>query len=224
MTTDDPRVAERLAEYARLLAETSASVVRRLDEVRMPLHILLENHFGELNENQEEMLAAARGAAEEADAELRRLQAVAEIDQGALALRHDSIRLADVMAALRPTLESRAERAGARLRLEVAPGLPRVVGDPARLREALALLLSDRVRYARPDDTVAIAVEREAGAVRLRIDHGEGLAHGTDEALASRLIEAHGGTVETAGSHTEILLPSASAPSAPLTPSSRTSS
>ena len=49
--------SERVQEYAALLAEATSALSRQLDEVRLPLHILLENHFGQLNENQEEMLA-----------------------------------------------------------------------------------------------------------------------------------------------------------------------
>ena len=61
---------ERTREYAQLLATIADDTAKRLEQVRLPLHILLENRFGDLNENQEEMLGAARTAAEAADADL----------------------------------------------------------------------------------------------------------------------------------------------------------
>ena len=60
------------------------SAARQLDEIRMPLHILLENRFGDLNDNQEEMLATARTAADDAQALLERLRQVADVDRGTL--------------------------------------------------------------------------------------------------------------------------------------------
>ena len=58
--------------------------VAQLDEVRLPLHILLETRFGDLNENQEELLRDARTGADAMNAALRRLAQVVDADCGAL--------------------------------------------------------------------------------------------------------------------------------------------
>ena len=197
----------RVSEYANLLAETSAAVARRLEDIRLPLHILLENHFGELNENQEEMLAAARGAAEEAGSDLQRLREIAQLDQGALELRRDSIRIGDVITSLLPTLRARGEREGVQLEVNIAPALPRVLGDPTRLREALALLFAHRVEHTPPGDTVRIWVDHDRKRIRINIDHAPLPAMGAEELLARRLTEAHGGQIQTTGGRTEITLP-----------------
>ena len=63
----------RPVELEAHVAKTLAAATRWLGQVRISLHILLENRFGDLNENQEELLGAARAAADEADAELRKL-------------------------------------------------------------------------------------------------------------------------------------------------------
>jgi signal transduction histidine kinase len=196
----------RVAEYANLLAEASAGVARRLDEVRLPLHILLENHFGDLNDNQEEMLAAARKATEEAEAELQTLHDIAQLDRGALELRRDSIRVGDMIHSLLPTLRARAEREKVQLELNIAPALPRVLGDPTRLREALALLFGHRVEHTPPGDTVRIDVEHDRKNIRITVSHAPLPAMGAEELLARRLTEAHGGQIETAGGRTEITL------------------
>jgi signal transduction histidine kinase len=202
------RVASaRMAEYANLLAEASAAVGRRLDEVRLPLHILLENKFGDLNENQEEMLAAARGAAEEAGAELQRMREIAQIDRGALSLRRDSIRVGDLIRSLLPTLRVRAASEGVKLEVSFAPALPRVLGDPTRLREALALLFAHRVEHTSPGDSVKVGVEHDRKQILISVSHAPLPVVRAEELLARRLIEAHGGQIETAGGHTEITLP-----------------
>jgi hypothetical protein len=63
-------------EHAALIARTAEELAARLDEVRLPLHILLSDHYGELNENQEEMLGAAQTAATEAAVVVARLRAL----------------------------------------------------------------------------------------------------------------------------------------------------
>jgi signal transduction histidine kinase len=189
--------AERAREYATLLAETSADVSRQLDEVRLPLQILLDNHFGTLNENQEEMLGAARQAADAASLELGRLEQLGRLDAGTLQLRRDPVRLADLLDGLAPVLRAEGSRRGVEVELEVAPGLPRVAADRARLREAFDLLLRHVVRHAEPAARVRIAAEREgAGGVAITVDHGTTLPWGPEVALARRVLEAQGGTVE----------------------------
>ena len=63
---DAVRAAEdagrRTIEYATLLAEAATSASKQLAEARLSLHVLQDNHFGELNDNQEEMIGAAREA------------------------------------------------------------------------------------------------------------------------------------------------------------------
>jgi hypothetical protein len=75
-------VTERLAECVTELDALVATAAERMREVLLPLHILLENRFGDLNENQEEMLEAARRSADAADAALRHARRVVERARG----------------------------------------------------------------------------------------------------------------------------------------------
>ena len=130
----------KLVEQATLLAVVSAAAVRRLDETRLPLHILLDTQFGELTPNQEELLADARDAAEQAVEALRRLRALADVDRGAIELRREWVSVDDVVRALLPSVEAQARRRGARVTPVFEPALPRTVGDRTRLTAAFALL------------------------------------------------------------------------------------
>ena len=93
---------DRVEEYRKLLTDAIADALKQLDEARLPLHILLDNKFGDLNENQEEMLGAARAAVEQADLRLRRLREIVDIDAGRLALRQDAVRTGDLITSLLP--------------------------------------------------------------------------------------------------------------------------
>ncbi|MGH7499773.1 MAG: sensor histidine kinase [Gemmatimonadales bacterium] len=201
---------ERVQEYAALLAETASAVSRQLDEIRLPIHILLENHFGQLNENQEEMLASARAAAEAAGVELSRLREIAELDRGALNFRRDRVRVGDLLQALKPQLEADGERTGVDVTIDVVPGLPPVAGDRVRLQEALELLLRHLVRHALPGTAVSIGAARDKGEISIDVTHGPAPMLDANVALGQRIILAHGGRIEQQEGRTRIILPASS--------------
>lgn len=184
-----------MVEYATLLAETVTSASRKLEEARLSLHVLQESHYGELNDNQEEMIGAAREATEAAEADLKHLQQIVDIDRGALALRHDLVKPADLIRSLLPILSAQAAKQGVRILSELEPALPRVVGDRGRLQDALGLILKDAVRYAVPGTSVSIHAASEPTAVKIIVNHGSPHSYTGDIALADRLITAQRGSV-----------------------------
>jgi signal transduction histidine kinase len=204
--------SQRVQEYAALLAEATAAVTHQLDEIRLPLHILLENHFGQLNDNQEEMLAGARTATEAAATELRRLRDIAELDRGALSLRRTMVPVGDVLRGLRPQLEAEAERAGVTLGFDQEPGLPRVAGDRSRLQEALELLLRGLVRRSLAGSEIRIEAARAPDGIDLRVIGGPSPILDADTALARRIVQAHGGRLEYLQDRTVLFLPAAGGP------------
>jgi signal transduction histidine kinase len=225
------RAAASVQEYGGLVADAATAAARQLDEIRMPLHILLENRFGDLNDNQEEMLAAARLAADDAQAYLERLRAIADIERDALRLRVERIRLGDIVTARLPGLSAAAGRVGVRVSTDLSPRLPAIMGDRGRLGEALTLLIGDAVHrtpsggevqiigadpdtgdpaggaaggpHAAPDRKTPVA------AVRLVLVHGAGTPRATDAALADRLVAVQGGTVHHEADRTIVEMPAA---------------
>jgi signal transduction histidine kinase len=197
----------RIREYGELLSQVASTVSGDLDEIRLPLHILLENRFGDLNENQEEMLETARTAAEHANGDVRRLAEIGALDRGASTLRRDRIHIADVMQSLRPTVDSEGARVGVGVEMEIPPALPPLVGDRGRLQEALAVVLSDSVRRTPAGGRVRIALEARTGGISIVVDHGAPPAVDVASALAQRLLEAHGATVDRVTGRISVTLP-----------------
>lgn len=177
-TAEEARVRAGAAAAGRLRAQgavveaTARDALSQLDEVRLPIHILLESRFGDLNENQEELLVAARQAGDALDAALRRLGRVAAADQATLAIQRAPVQLNDVARSVEPQVQALAGQRGARLETSLEPGLPRVWGDRAKLAEALVLLAREAV-------AAAGALAGEPMVVRLHT------ARGTDEAVLS---------------------------------------
>ena len=157
----DAAAATRLREEATMLAAVVRDTMAQLDEVRLPLHILLETRFGDLNENQEELLRDARNAADAMDAALRRLAQVADADRGALPVQRELVQVNDVVRAILPLARAAADRRHARVDMALEPGLPRVAGDRARLAEALTLLAVEAAGVTGPNQPLTITTARE---------------------------------------------------------------
>jgi signal transduction histidine kinase len=195
-SADRERLFERRAQdYARLLASIADASTKRLEEVRLPLHILLENHFGDLNENQEEMLGAARAAAEAADADMLSLRQIAQLDLGERPLRQDRMKPSDMIDALRPMLMATAESAGVTIEFDVAPLLPAITGDRALLQDALVAVLRGTVASATGGSRVRIDVDRADSCIRFVARGGGAAPVSVRGAAAVRVIQAHAGSV-----------------------------
>lgn len=194
---DREKMFERRAhDYALLLASVADASAKRFEEVRLPLHILLDNHFGELNENQEEMLGAARTAAEAADADMLLLRQIAALDLGDRPMRRDRIKPADIIDALRPMLIAAAEPGGGTVEFDLAPLLPAIIGDRALIHDAFVTVLRGSVESAAAHASMHIVVDRHENDVRFSI-HGGGVAPlSVRWAAGVRVIQAHGGAVE----------------------------
>ena len=205
----DAAAAMRLAEQGTMLAAVARDTIARLDEVRMPLHILLESPFGELNENQEELLRDARAAADAMDVALRRLAQVADADRGALPVQRELVQVNEVVRGVLPLARAAAERRGARLEVALEPGLPRVLADRVRLAEALTLLAEQAAAATGSASPLRIGTARLDGAALITLaprPDGSGGDDVVPSVVARRLIEAQGGVVDAAGDVVSIRL------------------
>lgn len=179
-------------ELTVLMGDVAERVAQRVEEVRLPLHILLENRFGDLNENQEEMLGAAQSAAEDVVVLLRRLRLIGDLERGSLELRQDAIRVGELLGALLPAVRADADRRQVQVDVDIAPALARVRGDRTHLQEAFALLLSAAAAGTDPGGVIRIEALPAPGGIRIGVSHGPEAARLSDRALAVRLLAALG--------------------------------
>ncbi|MFN8579457.1 MAG: hypothetical protein U0163_00560 [Gemmatimonadaceae bacterium] len=200
--------AAHLRDEATMVAGVVNDSLAQLDEVRLPLHILLESRFGELNENQEELLRDARTAADAMDVALRRLGQVADADRGALPVQLELVQINDVVRSVLPLARASSERQGAHVEATFEPGLARVKADRARLAEALALLTTDAARETGPEVPLVISTSREGSAAIIRIApafHGATSVHETPEDPASSDLKPAADPAEVARTKSSIL-------------------
>ena len=194
-------------DFAAAITDATSSVQRALDEARIPLHILLTAQFGELNENQEEMLGAAAAALDRIGQELGALRAIAAADTEPPSSSVQTARIGDVLRALQPELKEQAARSEVFLTVDIEPALPSARGSGARLRDGMRLALTDDIRYALPGSTVTVTVYSTPDEIVVTSCCGADRSVSGSLLLAERLLRAQGARLEHGDGRTTMVVP-----------------
>jgi len=162
-------------------------------------------------------LARALDEADRVNATLTALMDISEAETGTMALDRGAVLLAEVVREAIDLYADEAEDKGVTLASTVPPHLA-VVADGTRLRQVLANLIANAVKYTSRDGRIDVAGTAQAGSVIVTVrDTGMGIAaadlpfvwdrlYRTDASRASRglglglslvkaIVEAHGGQV-----------------------------
>ena len=137
-------------------------------------------------------------------------------DVGSLRLKREAVDVPVLVTTSLAAFQSAADAAGVRLVPELAPDLPSVDADPARIRGVLGNLLSNAIRYTPSGGTVTVGAARSGDMVAFAVrDTGQGIpselrpriferfvkgsgspGSGLGLAIAKDVVSAHGGTIE----------------------------
>jgi two-component system OmpR family sensor kinase len=154
------------------------------------------------------------------------LHELAQAEAGQLRLNRQTINLADLIQSAAAVFSPAAEAKGVILSTQVAPDLPPVPADPARLTQVLHNLLANALRHTPSEGTISLRAGCEVGKeceVWLAVqDSGEGISSGDlpyvfdrfyradparsratggaglGLAIVRAIVEAHGGRVSAA--------------------------
>jgi len=143
-------------------------------ELRTPLTVI-RSSVELLRRNASRPVADVGDALSDIDAEVQHLTGLVEdllllarSDSGAVTLQHVPLRLDDVAGEAAAALAKPAADAG--VRIEVDPAPTPTVGDPARLRQLVAILLDNAIRHSPRGAIVKLAVRPLADAASLAVD------------------------------------------------------
>lgn len=190
----------------KLLDAIADTLSRSAGDVQLPLHILLENHFGDLNENQEEMLQAASAAADRIDLASRHLQRILDLEHGRITFQREAVRLGDLLQPVLAIAAGRGEARDVTVAADRPPVSPFVVADRYFLGEALTALFVAVTDRADSSTELNVQVTREGSRVSIIVNYSGGPPDGLELAMATRLIEAQKGSVEIAAGRVAITL------------------
>lgn len=205
-------------------------------ELRTPLMVLqsrIEAQLDGVHPRDDEHLLALLDATRTLGVLVDDLHTLALAEAGRLPLHRETVEPAvvaeDAVHAVAAVVN------GVDVHLAVAPGLPVIDVDPARVRQVLTNLLSNALRHTPPGGEVRVSVEAAAGDVRFCVaDSGPGIppdqletifepfarasdtgGSGLGLAISRDIVRAHGGTIGAengpAGAVVSFVLPPAGA-------------
>ncbi len=150
------------------------------------------------------------------------LRLLAQVDGGELELQRTRTRLEELVQSCVDALRPRAEAKGVALGVEVAETLPELDLDPTRITQAVGNLLDNAVTHTPEGGSVTVSAHALADTVEVEVaDTGPGIAPddlqrvfdrfyradpsrsrstggtGLGLTIARRLVEAHGGSIES---------------------------
>jgi two-component system phosphate regulon sensor histidine kinase PhoR len=237
------RDATREAEADRVKADFISTVSHELrtplTSVRGYVDLLLAGDAGPISETQREFLGIVARNAERLTTLISDLLDIEKLQSGRIAIKRETVDLRDVLQGVLQTFGVTAKQKGLALEADLGEA-PRVLGDPDRLTQVFANLVSNAIKYTR-EGSVAVRLEAAAGAARVEIkDSGIGIAPedkprlfqkffraenphtrsvagtGLGLAIAKTIVEKHGGSIEVEseqgrGSTFTVVLPAAPA-------------
>lgn len=160
---------DQLAAEAASAAKTEF-LSRVSHELRTPLNAVLgftqllevDRSGNPLDEAQQRRLALIRQAGEYLLAMIGDLLDLSLVESGRLQMQIEPVALGPLAADCIDLVRGQAEQASVQLRLEALPPWLQVRADPMRLKQVLINLLTNGIKYNRPEGEVRLAARLEA--------------------------------------------------------------
>lgn len=196
-------------EHDQLLEHVASTVAARLEEARLALHILQTSPFGDLNENQDELVSAARAASDAADLELRRFARLVGMPANRRAATRESVSVRALLDPVLAMIAGDVSDHGVTLSVEISESLAPVLVDRLAAQEALSLLFEALVAPLSPSCELRLDAIESADTVTLATTPGlpEPLRGALPVRLARALLEAQAGSVEVSSAALHVRLP-----------------
>jgi len=179
------RVSERMkSEYMRRVAHELRSP---LATVHQMIGLVLDGHKGEISQPARETLQRSRARVRLLMDVARDLLVLSRAREADLSRQVRDINLAEIVAALAPDLEARAQEAQVALSISVPPNLPAIAADNESIAQLVSNLATNAIKYTPAGGSVSISAQPRDGGIELSAtDTGIGipreeLAHIFDE-------------------------------------------
>ena len=173
---DVTQLHEQLELKRSVIATTSHQLRTPLTSLRMSIHLLLEERIGSLNEQQAELLLAAREESERLVHIVDDLLDISRIESGKAHLNILPVSPLLIGEGVEPFLVAARDQ-GVSIVNTIEEGLSEVMADIESIRHVLANLLSNALRFTSPGGKITVSAAEEHECIRFSVtDTGSGIA------------------------------------------------
>ena len=180
-------------EVDRLKSEFVATVSHELrtpmTSIKGYVEILLMGAAGQLSDQQKHFLQVVKTNTERLTVLVNDLLDISAIEAGRIVLKSQPFSMEDLVSQAIAELERRmsGDEKGLTVVKEFAPGLPRVLGDPERIRRAVDILLDNAYQYNLPKGKIIVRLHQVGSEVQLDVkDTGVGISQAEQERVFER--------------------------------------
>lgn len=193
------KVAERTGELARVNTELerasnakSAFLATMSHELRTPLNAIIgfadmlsDPTFGRMSDRDtRELSSNILASGRHLLTLINDVLDLAKVEAGKIDIHPQTLELAGVVAEVESIMTPLARDKRTKLVVEPLRGVPKIVADPARLRQVLYNLLSNAIKFTPANGRVTLGVERDGEAVVVSVaDNGPGLTRAEAEKI-----------------------------------------
>jgi len=208
----------RLFQQSDLISELVHELRTPLASIQTAAHLLTRP---EINEEKREAMAETilKEAHRLSDLTTSFLD-FARLESGRIQFEKDSVNLEFLLNEVADLMRSRIKEEGLTFKMEITPPLPNVQGDVDKLKQVLLNLISNAIKYNRPNGTIVLGASKYENQVSFYVrDTGRGMrkehaaklfekfyrvpgsdkiASGTGLGLSitKKIVEGHGGSIE----------------------------
>ncbi|HVS58539.1 MAG TPA: ATP-binding protein [Candidatus Saccharimonadales bacterium] len=162
-----------------------------LSAIKTYAHMLLEGYMGTINSGQKQSLKTIVGAANRMNELISTLLNVTRIEAGTIAINPKSTRLTPLIEEILKEHEFQATENNITLSFKPPAGSSTITTDPVIVKEVLANLVGNAIKYTPPNGRVTVSVQQKEKDMLIRIkDTGLGIPQFAQDQVFTKFFRA----------------------------------
>ncbi|MBC3538793.1 ATP-binding protein [Rufibacter sediminis] len=186
---------------SNFLATVSHELKTPLASINYSLKLLQNQRIGEMNDEQQHLVATIKTENQRLQKMVTELLDVARLENGNIQLNIATANVADIVQFAANTIQLQLREKNIHLEISLPPQLPPVKADVEKTSWVLLNLLSNAIRYSAQNETIVLSASEGKGEVVVQVkDHGPGIEPQNHERIFQRFVQVPGKEAYKGGS------------------------